>query len=257
MRTLVHPHEIDTPGGTVEAQNPYQPAVALQGRPVECDDSTIEPAATVEVCTDMNLMAATRWSGTRSEAGKTPSLRAVDEAALLGRVAAEEIDAFETLYRLYYPRLARFLHGMTRRPALVEEVLDDTMLVVWRKAYTYDATSKVSTWLFAIAYRQALKALRRVDCVLAFDEADIAEPAQSGPEGELQRRQLHAHLDGALDALPPMHRAVIELTYYHGHSCREIAEIMGCPVATVKTRMFHARHKLRALLDSDLDREVL
>ena len=84
----------------------------------------------------------------------------VDEVVLMGRVAAEQIDAFESLYRLYHPRLVRFLEGMTRRPALVEEILDDTMLVVWRRAHAYMPTAKVSTWIFGIAYRQALKALR-------------------------------------------------------------------------------------------------
>jgi RNA polymerase sigma-70 factor (ECF subfamily) len=182
---------------------------------------------------------------------------AAGEVALMGRIATEEIAAFEALYRLYYPRLVRFLHGMTRQPALVEEVIDDTMLVVWRKAHTFDATSKVSTWLFAIAYRQALKALRRTDAVYAFDERQSSEWARSDPEGELQLLQLHDCLGDALEALPAPHRAVIELTYYHGHSCREIAEIMACPVATVKTRMFHARRKLKAVLGRDVGREAL
>jgi RNA polymerase sigma factor (sigma-70 family) len=181
---------------------------------------------------------------------------AIDEVALMGRIAAEEVAAFEALYRLYYPRLVRFLQGMTRRPALVEEILDDTMLVVWRRAHTFDATSKVSTWLFAIAYRQALKALRRVDCVLAFDEKDVDASPQADPADELQLHQLHSRIGDALEALPALHRTVIELTYYHGHSCRETAEIMACPVATVKTRMFYARRQLKALLDPRIRMEM-
>ena len=197
----------------------------------------------------------TRWPDAGNEPVAVPGT--VDEVALLERIAAEEVAAFETLYRLYYPRLMRFLHGVTRRSALADEVLDDTMLVVWRKACTFDATSKVSTWLFAIAYRQALKALRRVDNVLAYDEREAGGVSREDPERELQLHQLHARIGQALDALPPPHRAVIELTYYHGHSCREIAQIVGCPVATVKTRMFHARRKLRAILDSGFGREAL
>jgi RNA polymerase sigma-70 factor (ECF subfamily) len=180
--------------------------------------------------------------GTRSRDG------AIDDVHLMGLVAIEDVAAFETLYRAYYPRLARFLRGMLRQSAsLVDEVLDDTMLVAWRKAHTWDATSQLSTWLFAIAYRQALKALRRSDLAMAATD-DPPIPAEAEPDGELQHEQLRAHLRAALGTLSMEHRAVMELTYYQGYSCREIAEIMACPVATVKTRMFYARQKLRTLL---------
>ena len=175
-----------------------------------------------------------------------------DEVALMGRVAAEQMDAFEVLYRLYHPKLTRFLTGMTHRPALVEEILDDTMLVVWRRAHTYVPEAKVSTWIFGIAYRQALKALREAghDASAELDEAPLPsqEPA---PEVELHQRDLHAMLDEAMQSLSAEQRAVIELTYYLGYACREIATIMGCPVDTVKTRMFYARRRLRALLGAN------
>ena len=185
-------------------------------------------------------------------AGSTPRDRnapigALDEVRLMGLVAIEDVGAFETLYRAYYPRLTRFLRGMLRQTSLVDEVLDDTMLVAWRKAHTWDATSQLSTWLFAIAYRQALKALRRSDLAMAATD-DPPIPQEAEPDGELQHEQLRAYLGAALGTLSVEHRAVMELTYYQGYSCREIAEIMACPVATVKTRMFYARLKLRALL---------
>lgn len=180
----------------------------------------------------------------------------VDEVVLMGRVAAEQMDAFELLYRLYHPRLVRFLEGMTRRPALVEEILDDTMLVVWRRAHTYMPTAKVSTWIFGIAYRQALKALRQVDDAVEFRAADDAadggladsDDSHTSPDGALQQQQLRMQLDRALGALSAEHRAVIEMTYYLGYACRDVAQIMDCPVDTVKTRMFYARRRLRALL---------
>lgn len=174
-----------------------------------------------------------------------------DEIALMGRVAAEELDAFESLYRLYHPRLTRFLGNMTQRPALVEEILDDTMLVVWHKAHTYNPSAKVSTWIFAIAWRQALKALRQIDDAVEFCADKQAGSAGAEPEGELQQQELRARLDQALSALSAEHRAVIELTYYFGYACREIAQIMGCPVDTVKTRMFYARRRLKTLLATD------
>lgn len=186
-----------------------------------------------------------------TQAGMFKSRRgatALDEAALLDRVAAEEMDAFETLYRVYHPRLKRFIERMTRQPAWVDEVLDDTMLVVWRKAHTYNHDSKVSTWIFAMAYRQTLKALKRRDAVLEFGQVEGASAVAPGPDVELQQHELRQYLDDALGTLSAEHRAVIELTYYLGYACREIADIMDCPVDTVKTRMFYARRKLKVVL---------
>ena len=173
---------------------------------------------------------------------------AMDEADLVGLVAMEDMRAFEALYRAYHPRLRRFLRGMLRQSTMVDEVLDDTMLVAWRKAHTFDATSRVSTWLFAIAYRQALKALRRLDWSLPDPVDEPAAPREAEPDRELAHAQLRDRLDGVLAQLSPEHRAVIDLTYFHGYSCKEIAEVVGCPVATVKTRMFYARRHMKTLL---------
>jgi RNA polymerase sigma-70 factor (ECF subfamily) len=171
-----------------------------------------------------------------------------EEAALLGRVAAEEKDAFEALYRLYSPRLQRFVRGVTKQPALVEEILDDTMMVVWRKAYTFNHSSKVSTWILAIAYRQSLKALKRLGQLHDTEPCEPMDASTPGPDDALQQQEVRKHLDHALAALSPEQRAVMELTYYFGYACRDIAQIMGCPVDTVKTRMFYARRKLKASL---------
>ena len=172
----------------------------------------------------------------------------MDDNELIRGVVAQEIGAFEALYRGYRPRLARFIRGLVRQPALADEVLDDTMLVVWSKAWTFDRSCKLSTWIFAIAYRQALHAQRRQGPSPPADDEDVPGAPEAGPEAQLQQMQLREHMADALHSLSAEHRAVIELTYYHGHSCREIAQITDCPVATVKTRMFYARQKLRALL---------
>ena len=151
-------------------------------------------------------------------------------------------------YRGYYPRLRRFLERVTRRPQIVEEILNDTMFVVWRKAPTYNLRSRVSTWIFGIALRRALKALKRVDEPMEFVPDESPDHGVAGPEGMLVQQETRASIVHALNALSPDHRAVIEFTYFEGYSCAEIAEIMRCPVSTVKTRMFHARRRLRMLL---------
>lgn len=178
-----------------------------------------------------------------------------DEAALLVRITGGDLRAFEALYRMYFPRLTRFLERMTRRPELVEEILNDTMLVVSGNAHKYNRDSKVSTWIFAIAYRKALKALRDLKEPVEADAENeqAVDPYRSEPREELMQLQLRRVLSTAVEALSANHRAVIELTYYQGAGYKEIAEIMGCPIETVKTRMFHARRRLKALLPDRLD----
>lgn len=175
------------------------------------------------------------------------------EVELLRRIAQLDRDAFDLLYRAYYRRLSRFLEQITRRPHLTEEILNDTMLVVWRKAPTYNGSSRVSTWIFAIAYRKALKALKGQRDAAEAADGERAVPAAEGPEAKAMERESRAQVGRALAALPAEQRAVVEMTYYHGYAYREIAAIMGCPVDTVKTRMFHARRKLKALLGADAE----
>ena len=173
-----------------------------------------------------------------------------EEVALISQIVRGDVAAFEALFRRYYPRLRRFLEQMTRRPQLVDEILNDTMLVVWRKAATFNQRSKVSTWIIGIALRRSLKAVARFDEAIDFDPDAATIPAESGPEGQLLRQEMRARLSDALRALSVEHRTVIELTYYDGYTYREIAAIVGCPVDTVKTRMFHARRRLKALLEA-------
>jgi RNA polymerase sigma-70 factor (ECF subfamily) len=178
---------------------------------------------------------------------------AQDEASLVRQVAAGETRAFEQLYRIYHPRLTRFLINILRRPHLVEEALDDTMMVVWRRPESYTGASKVSTWIFAIAYRTALKALSRLDEPQEDLDAEQRPSAELDPEQTLGDREVQKLLLNAMDKLSSDHRVVVDLTYYHEAGYREIAEIMNCPVGTVKTRMFHARQKLKHLLDGQLE----
>ena len=176
------------------------------------------------------------------------------DVALLDRVARGDLSAFESLFRRYCPRLRRFIGRRAWRPQLIDEILNDTMFVVWRKAGTFDAHSRASTWILGIALRRALKAIERSERALALDSRELQVPAEPGPEEHFSRAELRARLDRALKRLSPEHRAVIEMTYFEGHSCREIATIIGCPVDTVKTRMFHARRRLKVLLgDSEED----
>ena len=84
------------------------------------------------------------------------------DAVLLERVAAKDRGAFQELYQRYYQRLFGFIFKLTRRPEVVEEALNDTLLAVWKGAGSFGGRSRPSTWILGIAHRQALKALSRV-----------------------------------------------------------------------------------------------
>ncbi|MES2017485.1 MAG: sigma-70 family RNA polymerase sigma factor [Pseudomonadota bacterium] len=170
------------------------------------------------------------------------------DAKLIGQVAGGDLHAFELLYRGYFPRLTRFLHGMTRSVALIEEIVNDTMLVVWQKAQRFDGSCKLSTWIFAIAYRKACKAIKGLDEPLALDPELVEGDASWEPGYDMDQQQLRQAIAAALADLPPAQRIVVQLAYQHDMGYGDIAEIMDCPVNTVKTRMFHARRRLKLLL---------
>jgi len=175
--------------------------------------------------------------------GSSTAAREVD---LIARVAEGDRKAFEELYHLYHRRMARFLTRLTRRYDIAEEVINDTFWVVWRKAHTFRGDSQPSTWILGIAYRKARNAFRAsarlAEKNLQVELQPLTDAAPSGTE------ELRDWLGRALAELPVEQRLAVELCYELGHSCEEIAKIMGCPVNTVKTRLFHARAKLQRLL---------
>lgn len=172
---------------------------------------------------------------------------AVDhDRPLLERVAAGDASALARLYRLYHRRLARFLTRLTWKSEVIDEIINDTFMVVWKQAGDFRGEASVSTWIIGIAYRSALRALRdqrRSEFEpLDIDHADTM--AQYWHDHELSDL-----LSKALDLLPVEQRLVMALAYVLGHSVGEIAEITGCPVTTVKARMHRARCKLRETMD--------
>jgi len=165
---------------------------------------------------------------------------------LLAKVAARDREAFRELYIIYHRRLARFLVRLTRRYELAEEIINDTLWVVWRKAAEFRGDSRVSTWIMGIAYRRALKTLRARGNQL-LDTVPIENEPLVAPD-ELGEAETGEWILLAMQQLPTEQRLAVEFAYGYGHSCEEIALIMNCPVNTVKTRLFHAREKLRTAL---------
>jgi len=173
------------------------------------------------------------------------------DLALLERVANGDREALRDLYGTYYHPLLRFIYRITGRLDLAQEGVNDVMLVVWRSSRSFGRRSTVSTWIMGIAYRKALKLLaasRRWTTRMVSDPIeDLVERSPLAAEHS-HDDDLRDLLDEALRHLSAEHRAVVELTYFYGCSYEEIAVIAACPVNTVKTRMFHARAKLKTLL---------
>lgn len=171
----------------------------------------------------------------------------IDEYILLGAIVDGDIQAFEAFYKLYYPRLFRFILRTTRQPEVVEELIQETLLLIWQQPQRFNFDSKISTWVFGIAYRKALKSMSK--SAKRADDLDLDELSETidDPLADLaQNVENQNWLNAALAQLSADQRAVIELTFFHGLAYQEIAQIVDCPENTVKTRMFHARKKLQA-----------
>jgi RNA polymerase sigma-70 factor, ECF subfamily len=166
---------------------------------------------------------------------------------LLQQIVAGDRRALERLYFNYHGRLAQFLTRLTSRRDAIEEAINDTFWIVWQKAAQFRGDSRASTWIMGIAWRCGLKALRRAG-PLPPEHGESMLDAVPSFDTTLASEELREWLQSGLRTLPFEQRATMELAYFLGHSCEEIASIMGCPVNTVKARMFQARIKLRNLL---------
>jgi len=168
---------------------------------------------------------------------------------LVERVAAGDRLAMEVLYARHHLRVYRFLLRIVNDAASAEDLTSDVFLDVWKNAGRFERRSQVSTWIFSIARHKALAALRRrandpLDDEVARKIPDTAD----NPEVILQRQNESTVLRQCLTQLSLAHREIIDLVYYHEQSIAEVAEIIGAPQNTVKTRMFHARKRVAALL---------
>jgi RNA polymerase sigma-70 factor, ECF subfamily len=153
------------------------------------------------------------------------------------------------LFARHQVRVYRFVLRLVANQALAEDLISEVFLDVWRQANRFEGRSAVSTWLLAIARFKALSALRRRPNEELDDEAvGAVEDASDDPEVAVQKKDKSAVLRKCLQMLSPDHREVIDLVYYHERSVEEVAEIVGVPEATVKTRMFYARKHMSELL---------
>lgn len=176
--------------------------------------------------------------------------QASDDRGLIKAIARGDAKALERLFTRNQTRVYRYLARVVRNEAQAEELLNETFLGVWQSAGRYEGRSEPTTWILSIAHNKAVSMLRKKREVEGYDEetAGQIEDEADTPEVSAQKVDKAAQMRLALKGLSAEHREIIDLVYYQEQSVAEVAEVLGIPEATVKTRMFYARKKLSELL---------
>jgi RNA polymerase sigma-70 factor (ECF subfamily) len=178
-----------------------------------------------------------------------------DDSALLNRIGEGDEDAMAAFYREHGRVVFAQVLLVTGERVLAEEIVQDTMLAVWRGASSFRGEASVRSWVIAIARRQTRDRLRgrRLRVV---DDAFLADQPGAGPGPEvtaLDRAEL-ADVRTAIRKLVPAHREVLGLAFGSGLSLPEVASVLEIPVGTVKSRLTSARTALNRILEKGQDR---
>jgi RNA polymerase sigma-70 factor (ECF subfamily) len=180
-----------------------------------------------------------------NQVSKTISPQNEEELALLRLVARGDRSALTRLYLVYHGRLFKFVFRLTRSYSTADELVNDVMLVVWDKAASFRGDSKVSTWIFGIAYKQTMRRVTRKRLQLT----PLTDVEDSGHDLDTTM-EIEDWIKQGLHALPAAQQLTVILVFYLGLTYEETAKVTDCPVNTVKTRMFHARRKLKEYLSA-------
>jgi RNA polymerase sigma-70 factor (ECF subfamily) len=169
------------------------------------------------------------------------------DGELLRAAADGDRRAFEELYRRYAPWLTARLRGRCADPAVVDDVVQETFLAVWRGTARYREEGEVAGWLWRVGARRLVDTLRGDGARgrLRQTLARLRHRHEASAEERVLAGVVHGDLAGALTRLSPDLRAVLQATVIDGLTTREAAVLLGIPVGTVKTRALRARKRLR------------
>jgi RNA polymerase sigma-70 factor (ECF subfamily) len=166
-------------------------------------------------------------------------------------VAQHDRGAFAALFAFYAPRIKGFLIRSGSTAEVAEEIAQETMLAVWRKAALFDASrATVSTWIYTIARNLRIDRLRHENAVSAdtlYEALQREEPER--PDDTLEIADSGARVRAALPELPPEQLAVVRLAFFEDKPHSDVARLLGIPLGTVKSRLRLAMGKLRKCLD--------
>lgn len=184
----------------------------------------------------------------------TQDLTKISDEELLARTVAQDVQAFEELYDRHAKTVYSLILRVVRDPEAAEELVQESFWQVWRKAEQYNGGGAVGAWLSRIGRNKALDHLRRVKARPQAAEGEpemmerIAAPDSQRVEAEVNRIWDRQHLQNALATIPDEQRRCLEMAYFDGKSQREIAEAMGTPIGTIKTRVRIGLEKLERSL---------
>jgi RNA polymerase sigma factor (sigma-70 family) len=180
----------------------------------------------------------------------TPVAAHLTDAALIEGVARSDQAALAELYDRYGGIAYGLALRVLRDPALAEDAVQEAFLHAWRSAQRFEAgLSQPSAWLLTLVHRRAVDIVRREQLRRTEPEESAPVPAGPGADEDAERHSKREIVQGALKRLPAEQREAIELAYYGGFTQTEVAERLGEPLGTIKSRMFTGLQRLRSLLD--------
>jgi RNA polymerase sigma-70 factor, ECF subfamily len=169
--------------------------------------------------------------------------------SLLQRVARGDEQAFAVVYDRMAPGVFGIARRVVRDPSQAEEVAQEVLLEVWRKAPQFDPSrASAQAWVFTIAHRRAVDRVRNVRATAERDERDAstsATPAFDEVYESVASRLEVEQIRRALDSLTDIQRAAIELAYYDGYTQQQVADVLRVPLGTAKTRLRDGLIRLR------------
>lgn len=172
----------------------------------------------------------------------------MSDEVLLSRVALGDRVAFAALFETYAGRVKGYLMRLGASGAIAEDLAQDAMVAVWRRAASYDAArAKASTWIFVIARNCWIDKLRREKVELAY-RASLDDPEESddAPGEAVEREDAAARMREMVETLSEEQKAVVRLSFFDEKPHSEIAAELNLPLGTVKSRLRLAMGKLRA-----------
>jgi RNA polymerase sigma-70 factor, ECF subfamily len=180
---------------------------------------------------------------------------ASDPAQLIGAIAEHrDRTAFAALFDFYAPRIKTMLMRAGEGPEAAEDITQETLLSIWRKAAQYDpARAGASAWVYAIARNLRVDRLRRnqrAQAVALYEAAEIG--ASEDPAGPLDAAEIERRVRAALQALPEEQATAVRLSFFEGRAHSDIARALQLPLGTVKSRLRLAMGRLRSLLGDAL-----
>jgi RNA polymerase sigma-70 factor, ECF subfamily len=178
---------------------------------------------------------------------------------LLQKISQRNEGAFRELYQAYSRKVYAYVLNQVKDSSRAEEIVADSLYELWRNPLAFRGESQFSSWVIGIARHKVLSSFRAHKGDSDHEDVDemdeMLESDAPAPDEELAQKQ---HRDGVrqcMDKLPAEQRECMHLVFYEGYSLAEVAEIQDCPEGTVKTRLFHARQKLKTCLRLLLERE--